>query len=126
MRRFLRCDCRFLILLLVFLVSGMQAFPESSSHALSRKDRIAAGSSLYATKGCAFCHGKQAQGSPKGPALTHLGWWHWRGARLARQIENGGPKMPGFGDSLTQDEVTSLVVWLRSHPHPAAATHTGS
>ncbi len=126
MRRSLRRDCQLLSLLLVFLASGIQAFPESSTHALSHKDRIAAGGRIYATKGCAFCHGRQAQGSPKGPPLTHLGWWHWRGARLARQIENGGPKMPGFGDSLTQDEVTSLVVWLRSHPHPVAAAHTGS
>lgn len=94
----------------------------ATAHSLTHAQRIQSGAALYSEKGCAYCHGKQAQGTPKGPALTHLGWWRWRGSRIALQIENGGAKMPAFGDSLKPDEVADLVAWLRSHPHfrPAA------
>ncbi len=101
------------------------AFAAAPGQALTRAQQIQAGAALYTAKGCAYCHGKQAQGTPKGPALTHLGWWRWRGSRMASQIQNGGPKMPAFGDSLTRDEVACLVVWLRSHPHFPASAHSG-
>ncbi len=117
----LRSRCRPLTTacFLLFLAVGSAA----PGFSLSRTQQIQSGAALYTSKGCAYCHGKQAQGTAKGPALTHLGWWRWRGSRIARQIQNGGAKMPAFGDSLQPDEVADLVVWLRSHPHfpPASA-----
>ena len=117
----MRIPCRPIkIALLVPLLSVFACAPGFS---LTRAQRIQSGTALYTSKGCAYCHGKQAQGTAKGPALTHLGWWRWRGSRIAHQIQNGGAKMPAFGDSLKPDEVADLVVWLRSHPHfpPASA-----
>lgn len=102
------------------LLACISALPSS---ALTRSQKLDAGASLYQSKGCGYCHGKTAMGTAKGPALTRLGWWRWRGTRLANQIQNGGRKMPAFGDSLTSEEVGELVAWLRSHPHPSA--HTG-
>lgn len=109
-----------------FLVLLVLCFSTLSGHALSKSQQAQAGEALYSAKGCGYCHGKTAQGTAKGPALTHLGWWRWRGSRIAHQIENGGAKMPAFGDSLTRDEVAELVVWLRSHPRLSAAAHPGT
>ena len=105
-------------LLLCGILAGLAALPTHAMtvHAMTRAQKIEAGATLYQTKGCGYCHGKTATGTAKGPSLAHLGWWRWRGSRLAKQINNGGQKMPAFGDSLTRDEVSELVTWLRIHP----------
>jgi mono/diheme cytochrome c family protein len=101
---------------LILLCGMFAAWVSLPAHALTKAQKIKAGATLYQTKGCGYCHGKTATGTAKGPSLTHLGWWRWRGSRQARQINNGGQKMPAFGDSLTSNEVSELVAWLRSHP----------
>ncbi len=108
------------------LVCGLcAAFFALPASALTKAQKVQAGAVLFRSKGCDYCHGKTATGTAKGPSLTHLGWWRWRGSRLAQQIENGGRKMPAFGDSLSRDEVNELVIWMRSHPHPQAQAQSG-
>jgi mono/diheme cytochrome c family protein len=97
------------------------------SYALSEvKGKAAeqAGAILFRDKGCAYCHGPAGQGTAKGPSLADLRKT-WTAPRVTAQIQNGGQKMPAFGDSLTHDEVQQLVAYLRAkHPHtpPPAPT----
>jgi len=82
------------------------------------KESERAGALLFRDKGCAYCHGATAAGTAKGPSLANV-----RKAlttpQVADQIENGGQKMPAFGDSLSHDEVMRLVLFLRAKHRPA-------
>jgi mono/diheme cytochrome c family protein len=86
------------------------SFAASSNDLYAAKAAEKAGAVLFRDKGCAYCHGATAQGTPKGPSL----------AQVAAQIENGGQKMPSFSDSLTHDQVAQLVAWLCAKHRPLA------
>jgi mono/diheme cytochrome c family protein len=72
------------------------------------------GAILFATKGCAHCHGANGIGGGLGPDLAHVRD-RLTPAQLATQIREGGKAMPAFGDILSSQEVSSLVDYLRSH-----------
>lgn len=95
-----------------------------------RADKVAKGEVLYA-RYCAECHGTDLKGSPtwKEPLADgslpppphddsgHT--WHHPDRQLIEIIQNGGDpnynsKMPAFGDRLSEDEVVSILEFLKS------------
>ena len=93
--------------------------------AAKKDDDAKAGAVLFRDKGCGYCHGKDASGTKKAPSLLDLPHDKtWTDAKLTDQILNGGQKMPPFRDSLTDDEVSQLLVYLRAKnkPVPPPAT----
>ena len=88
-------------------------------------DRKAAGAELFATRGCAHCHGDDGQGTDRAPGLRTLRK-KLSADKIQDQIVHGGQGMPAFGDSLQPDEVQDLVAFLRAKtwitpPAPKAA-----
>lgn len=105
-----------------FLLSLLLAtlFVVTPSFALSKKESEQAGATLFRDKGCAYCHGLKALGTAKGPSLATVRT-KMKPPQIADQIQNGGQKMPSFKDSLSDDEVTQLVIFLRAKHRPAPA-----
>ena len=78
-----------------------------------------AGAVLFRDKGCAHCHGVGGIGTKKAPPLVDLRKNKlWTPAQITNQIFNGGQKMPPFGDSVTDEEATQLVAYLRAKHRP--------
>ena len=113
----------FSFLLLSGLVA-LVAIPTQLS-ASSKNDAEKAGALLFRDKGCTYCHGVGGVGTKKAPALTGL---HkdkaWTPEKITNQILNGGQKMPPFRDSVTDEDVTNLIAYLRAKnkPVPPPAT----
>jgi mono/diheme cytochrome c family protein len=88
------------------------------------------GAELFATNGCAHCHGTAGVGGPKGPDLQ-LVRKRMKKAQIAQQIHDGGKSMPPYGDMLSSAQINDLVAYLRAKrkviapapkpPAPAAA-----
>jgi len=80
---------------------------------------LAAGTRLYAAN-CAVCHGDTGRGdgpaaaglNPRPPDLRGASS-RWDDGQLAAQILNGRGAMPGFAATLAQDDVWSIVHYLR-------------
>ncbi len=89
------------------------------AQALSRKESEKAGAMLFRDKGCAYCHGTSAEGTGRGPSLANLRKT-WKGTQIADQIENGGQKMPSFKESVSPQELSQLVAYLRAKHRPIA------
>ena len=87
--------------------------------ASQKSDQEKAGAVLFRDKGCTYCHGVGGVGTKKAPALTGL---HkdktWTPEKITNQILNGGQKMPPFRDSVTDEEVTDLIAFLRAKNKP--------
>ena len=73
----------------------------------------ARGAELFATTGCAHCHGAGGGGGEIGPSLINLRK-RMTAAAIAKQIHDGGQAMPAFGDQLTAAQIDDLVAYLRS------------
>jgi mono/diheme cytochrome c family protein len=74
----------------------------------------ARGAELFATHGCAHCHGKDGVNGELAPDLQHVRD-RMNAAQLTRQIREGSKGMPAFGpDQLTDAQVSDLVVFLRT------------
>jgi len=102
------------------LLSATAAHPFPGSD--SKTDEQA-GAVLYRDKGCPQCHGADLKGNKKGPSLDELrNDPAWPPQRITKQITEGGPKMPPFGESLTDPEVAQLVTYLRAKERPAPET----
>ena len=115
----------------LFLLLGLIAFCSSApSLAASKKsDEEKAGAILFRDKGCTYCHGAGAVGTKKAPALTGLYKdKSWPPEKITAQILNGGQKMPPFRESVTDEDVTNLIAWLRAKnkPVPPPATEQDS
>lgn len=97
------------------LLSAIAGYPQSGSKADEQ-----AGAALYRDKGCPQCHGADLKGNKKGPALDTIDKDPaWPPEKITKQIRDGGPKMPPFGDSLTDPEIAQLVAYLRAKDRPA-------
>jgi cytochrome c6 len=78
----------------------------------------AASSATFRTK-CAMCHGQDGAGSAVGksmnvPDLRSPVVQKLPDAELAQVISNGKGGMPPFKDSLSEDQIQSLVTHIRS------------
>jgi mono/diheme cytochrome c family protein len=122
----------FVALSFVFAAALSQAVLAAEKPHPTKADELA-GALLFRQQDCGHCHGPEGIGGKKGPPLTNLRKnKDWPPEKIARQILNGGQKMPPFGDSLTDGQIAQLVAYLRaknkptlpnpSEPAPAPAT----
>ena len=107
--------CGSAILLLLF--AGLTLFVVSIVEANPGPDS-AASSATFRTK-CAMCHGQDGGGSEVGksmnvPDLRSQAVQKLPGAELAQVIANGKGGMPSFKNSLSRDQIHSLVTHIRS------------
>lgn len=78
-----------------------------------------AGAVLYRDKGCSYCHGPSLEGTKKAPALAEIRKQKaWTNEKISDQILDGGAKMPPFRESLSDDEITQMIAFLRAKKHP--------
>jgi cytochrome c6 len=78
----------------------------------------AAASATFRTK-CAMCHGQEGGGSEVGksmnvPDLRSPAVQKLPNAELAQVISNGKGGMPSFKNSLSEDQIHSLVSYVRA------------
>jgi mono/diheme cytochrome c family protein len=100
--------------LAVALMALMTTLP---ARALGHKKAEQAGANLFRDKGCPYCHGVNTEGTKKGPSLVDLRKTR-KAPEIARQISEGGRKMPAFGDDISKDEIAQIVAWLRAKHRP--------
>lgn len=114
-------------LLLCVSVASLPAMAASAT-----SDQEKAGAALFRDKGCTYCHGADLKGTKKAPALADIRKnQDWTPDKMTDQILNGGQKMPPFADSLSDDEISDLVTFLRAKKRPpippaTQATETAS
>ena len=84
----------------------------STKVSASSQDK-ARGSKLFATHGCAHCHGPAGVGGHQGPDLQ-LVRKRLNKEQITHQIHDGGKSMPAFGDMLTSAQIDDLVSYLRA------------
>jgi mono/diheme cytochrome c family protein len=109
---------KFFPFLLSLILIGILGSP-TSSLASKKDDDAKAGAILFRDKGCNYCHGDNGVGTKKAPSLLDLSKDKtWTDAKITDQILNGGQKMPPFRDSVTDDEVSQLLVYLRAKSKP--------
>jgi mono/diheme cytochrome c family protein len=110
---------KFLFPLVSFGLIATSAVPAPAFPAKA-DESAKSGAVLFRDKGCTYCHGPAGQGTKKGPDLAGL--WKdktWTTGKITDQIMNGGQKMPPFRESVTDDEATDLIAWLRAKNKPA-------
>src|ERR1700757_4364172 len=111
----------FASILLFVATTAAFAFPGADQKADEQ-----AGALLYRDKGCPQCHGADLAGNKKGPSLADIrNDKAWPPEKITKQITDGGPKMPPFGESLTDQEVAQLVAFLRAKDRPAPPAGAG-
>ena len=93
--------------------------------AAKKSEEEKAGAVLFRDKGCTYCHGVGGVGTKKAPSLIDLPKDKtWTPEKITSQILNGGQKMPPFRESVTDEDVTDLIAYLRAKnkPVPPPAT----
>lgn len=85
-------------------------------------DHVAAGRQLFIDKGCAVCHGQNAEGMDIAPALSGH-----NEEQVKRNVRNPAGSMPRFGhEQISDDELEMIVDYIESlasvaeHREPAA------
>ena len=92
-----------------------------------KKKQEKAGAVLFVNKGCTHCHGDHLQGTKKAPPIVNINHdKSWTPGRMTDQILNGGKKMPSFADSLTDQEISCLVMYLRAKHRPTLPPATAT
>ena len=107
----------FASLMLLVLFIGLTFFVVSIAQASPAPDR-AADSATFRTK-CAMCHGPDGSGSEVGksmhvPDLRSPEVQKRPDAELAQIVSDGKGGMPPFKNSLSEDQIHSLVSYIRS------------
>jgi len=91
------------------------AKPSAGANASSTGAELEEGQALFRGL-CSGCHGGAGRGG-KGPDLTDTRWLHGgTDQEIASVIQNGVPKttMKKLGESLKQDQIHKLLVYIRS------------
>jgi mono/diheme cytochrome c family protein len=109
-RTFLQSAAVFTVVGTVMLALAMMQAPSPVSANSKARDR---GATLFASSGCAHCHGPAGVGGKNGPDLQ-LVRKRMNKARMGLQIRNGGMTMPPFRDSLTPPQIEDLIAYLRT------------
>ena len=78
-----------------------------------------AAQALFASRGCAACHGVAGEGDGSNPRTTLAGT-RFIYTQFAQRVRNGkGSAMPAFGpEQISDAEVRALYDWLRMLPQP--------
>ena len=77
--------------------------------------------------GCIFCHGLEANGGTRGPDLTRGRWTHGSSdAAIFQNIDEGVPGTAMPATVLAEDEIWSVVAYLRTLSAASATPITGS
>lgn len=71
------------------------------------------GATLFAESGCTQCHGPQGNGTDKAPSI-HEVRKRKTDEQIYLQIKEGKGAMPAFGDALSENEIRSIVAFLRA------------
>jgi len=71
------------------------------------------GGMYFNDKGCLYCHKIDGHGGERGPDLSYIGD-RLSANELTWRIMNGGLNMPGFGGTLTSQELSDLVDFLKT------------
>jgi cytochrome c6 len=105
--------------ILLLLFAGLTLFAVSIVRANPGPDS-ATSSATFRTK-CAMCHGQDGSGSEVGksmnvPDLRSPAVKKLPAAQLAQVIANGKGGMPSFKNSLSEEQIHSLVSYIRSLP----------
>lgn len=103
--------------ILVVLFAGLTLFVASIVRANPVPDAAASGATFRSK--CAMCHGQDGGGSAVGksmnvPDLRSPGVQKLPDAQLAQIISDGKGGMPSFKGSLSEDQIHSLVSYVRS------------
>lgn len=108
--------------MLVFAQSGEKRAETAAkaSTRTARSSEAALGKKLFDER-CAICHFSQSEVKKIGPGMKGMSQ---RGkdadgkvindASLRAWIENGGKNMPGFKDSLKNEEIRALIAYLKT------------
>lgn len=80
-------------------------------------DPLAVGHELFEVRGCAVCHGEDAQGTENGPGIGgHMV------EDVVSQVRSPTGAMPAFGmDKITDEELTSIAAFIAAQPAAAMA-----
>jgi len=113
------------LLALVFVLSsivivGAAAVSRSSPILITESSAARTAAAIFA-KECATCHGKDGQAKTFKAKFNHarnLTEAQWQNSvsdeRIFNSINNGkGKKMPAFGKKLSEEEINSLVPYVR-------------
>ena len=79
----------------------------------AQSNATAEGATLFTTSGCPQCHGPEGLGTVKAPSLRDVRK-RKTDDQVRLQIKEGGKSMPPFGGALTDEQIASLVQFLRS------------
>jgi len=86
---------------------------ESNSPVAAQSKAAIEGANLFTTSGCPQCHGPEGLGTVKAPSLRDVRK-RKTDDEVRLQIKEGGKSMPPFGEALTDEQIASLVQFLRS------------
>jgi cytochrome c6 len=91
--------------------NGNQAVPAGEMKPASGADTA----KVYTDK-CALCHGEDGKGQTKGsPDFTNAEWQKKESdEEFIKMIKNGKKPMPAFGDKLSDEQIKSLVQYVRA------------
>ncbi|MEP6741616.1 MAG: cytochrome c [bacterium] len=111
----------FLILLLAAFVAGYPGFRAATSPSSTPGNLPAADAAQLYEKQCASCHGKDGRAKTIKGKLKHArnltdGEWQEKVSdeRIFNSIMNGKGKMPAYSKKLSQQEIESLVTYVRT------------
>ncbi|HEV9037214.1 MAG TPA: cytochrome b N-terminal domain-containing protein [Puia sp.] len=85
--------------------------PVAAIHPMHPDATVVAGSHLFYTRGCEYCHQVNGYGGKAGPDLSLVGL-RLSAQEITIRIVNGGGNMPAYGGILNQDELATLVNFL--------------
>jgi len=109
---------RFCLISIIAIALGVVLTSRPMTGEASRSSARSA-AELY-TKNCASCHGKDGRAKTVKAKLNHARdltdpVWQERATdeRLFNTIMNGKQKMPGFSKKLSEQEINSLVTYVR-------------